>query len=182
VQVEETDMPNVVCPAIRPWDGYNPVIFTGHKIRYDSNGGGAAGTYTASVVVPAYCYLWDVMLVGKTLWTGSSTIAVIVGDADDDNGFIVSTNLKSGGELAAGQSVSIAAGTALAGGRIGAYIASSAWVVGSGTYGRYAEVPRTITALVTAAGTATAGETHFIVAYAQASGSEPLGTPVFAAT
>jgi len=174
-------MPNTICPQ-RPYIGFNATRWVGHKLTYNSNGAGAAGTITSNIYVPAYCYLVDVQLIGVTLWTGSSTIAAIVGDADDDNGFFVTTNLKSGGNLAAGQRLAIGAGTAMAGGQIGAYVASSAWVVGSGTYGPYAAVPRIITCKITAAGTTTAGETHFVVGYREFDATEPLGTPVFAAT
>lgn len=175
-------MPNIVIPPVQSYCGFNPWSMVGFKIRYDSNGGGAAGTYTASVVLPPYAYLIDVALVGVTLWTGSSTIGVIVGDGDDDNGFFTTANLKAT-DLLAGEAISVNAGTAMAGGLIGAYVANSAWAVGGGTTNaRYSTSARTITALVTAAGTATAGETHFLVSYAIMSGSLPLGAPVYAAS
>jgi hypothetical protein len=173
-------MPDQVCFA-RPYNGFNPIVMVGHKVKYDSNGGGAAGTYRASIIVPAYCYLVDVQLHGISLWTGSAGITGIVGDADDPDGFFTSRDLKAT-DLLANQSLSVAAGTALAGGGIGAYIASSRWTIGSGAYARYTPVARTITFLVTAAGTATAGETHFLVLYTEPSGREPLGTPVYTAT
>ncbi len=134
------------------------------------------------MVLPPYCYLYDVALIGVSLWTGTSTIGAIVGDGDDDNGFFTTTNLKAT-DLLAGEAISVNAGTAMAGGLIGAYVANSAWAVGGGTTNaRYNVTARTITCLVTAAGTATAGETHFLVTYTQLSGSEPLGTPTYAAT
>jgi len=172
----------VVIPATQSWAGFNPVCAAGIKLLYNSGGGGgAAGTYLGDVVVPAYSYLVDVQLHGISLWTGSSTITAIVGDADDDNGFFTTTNLKAT-DLIANESISVAAGTALAGGLVGAYIANSQWTLGSGTYARYAPVARTITCKVSAGGTCTAGETHMIVLFIPPFNSSPLGTPSYLAT
>lgn len=166
----------------RPYTGQNVVCWGGFIFKYDSGGGGgAAGAYTGSLVVPAYCYLMDVQLQGVTLWTGSGTVAAIVGDADDADGFITSTDLKAT-DLLAGESISIAAGTAMAGGKIGAYVANSQWCKGSGTYGQYATAARTITCTITTSGTATAGETHLLIAYLPVHGREPFVAPTWAAS
>lgn len=169
-------------PPQVPNIGANVPVWCGFKFLYNSNGGGAAGTYTGSIIVPAYCYLVDVMLINVVLWTGSDTITAIVGDGDDDNGFLTTTNLKAT-DLIAYEAASVGAGTALAGGLVGAYIANSQWTPGSGTYGRYAPVARTLTCKITAAGTATAGETHFLVSYVGPfAGATCLQSPVYAAT
>lgn len=167
---------SIVVPGTPIFTGFNTVEHDGFVFKYNSNGGGAAGTYTGTVKIPPNCYLVDVALYGVSLWTGSSTVAAIVGDADDDNGYLVSTNLKAT-DLLAGEAISVAAGTAMAGGLIGAYVANSAWAGGV-----YSTSARSITCLITAVGTATAGETHFIVKYMRFSPSRGLGTPVYAAT
>lgn len=176
-------MADTVCPT-RPWEGFNTDRWVGHDISYNSGGTGleaTSRTYTSNIIIPPKSFLLDVQLHAWTLWTGSGAISAIVGDADDDNGYFTTTNLKAT-DLLAKEAASVAAGTAMAGGLIGAYVANSQWVSGSGTYGQYAEVARTITCKITAAGTATAGRTLFLVRYLEISGSEPLGVPTYLAS
>lgn len=155
-------------------------------IRYDATGASAAGTagvHTAGIVLPAYCYLLDVALVGVTLWAGGTAATVIVGDDDDADGFFVSSDLMAT-DLLAKEAIFVGAGTGLAGGRVGAYIAGSQWAVGGGsTSGIYRTVARTVTATVTTTGTVkTAGETHLLVSYLNFDGREPTFTATYAAT
>ena len=175
-------MPDTACPP-RPWVGFNTVRWVGHDIQYNSGGTGidaTSRTYTSTIIVPQYCILIDVMLIGVTLWTGSSTISAIVGDADTTNGFFTTTNLKAT-DLLAGESISVGAGTAMAGGLVGGYVANSQWGPASATYGQWSGAAgRKITCTVTAAGTATAGRTLFVVGYLEFSGSEPMGVPTYA--
>lgn len=177
-------MPDSVLPYSRSYGGFNPLIIVGHRIAYNSGGTGTEATsrtYTSSIVVPPYSLLFDVGAVAEALWTGSGTVSLKAGDADDDDGFLAATDLKAT-ELLAEESIQIGAGTALAGGMVGAFIANSQWGKGGGggVYGRWAAVARTITFKVTCSGTATAGVTRVYVVYAQFSGSEPLGVPTYA--
>jgi hypothetical protein len=81
---------------------------------------GAAGVYTAGVVLPAASTVLDVVVNGIALWTAGTSAVLIVGDTADPNGFYDDVNLKAT-ELLAGESLSFA----LAGGVAGAYIANS---------------------------------------------------------
>jgi hypothetical protein len=116
---------------------------------------GAAGVYTAGVVLPAGSTLLDIVVNGIALWTAGTAAALIVGDATDPNGYYADVNLKAT-DLLAGESLSFA----LAGGEAGAYIANSQ------VSPRYSATARTITAQVTTTGTtATAGRTQIDVIY-----------------
>jgi hypothetical protein len=54
-----------------------------------------SGTYTATVVVPAGATVQDVIWRNTVLWTNAASASLIVGDDDDDNGYIEATNLKA---------------------------------------------------------------------------------------
>lgn len=116
---------------------------------------GAAGTYTAGVVIPALSTILDIIVNGIALWTAGTAATLIVGDGTDPDGYYTAVNLKAT-DLLAGESISFA----LAGGKAGAYIANSQ------VSPRYAVAARTITASVTTTGTtATAGRTQIDVIY-----------------
>lgn len=116
---------------------------------------GAAGVYSASVVLPAGSTVQDIIVNGIALWTAGTAATLIVGDTTDPDGFYTAVNLKAT-DLLAGESISFA----LAGGKAGAYIANSQ------VSPRYSATARTISASVTTTGTtATAGRTQVDVIY-----------------
>ncbi len=114
-----------------------------------------AGTYTATVAVPAGATILDIIVNGVALWTAATSAVMIVGDATDPDGYFTAVNLKAT-DLLAGESISFA----LAGGKAGAYIANSQ------VSPRYAAAARTISGVVTSVGAGTAGRTRMLVLYA----------------
>jgi hypothetical protein len=117
--------------------------------------GGAAGTVTASVALPAESTVLDIIVNGIVLWGAGTSATLIVGDATDPDGYYTAVNVKAT-DLLAGESISFA----LAGGKAGAYIANSQ------VSPRYAAAARSITAVVTTVGTtSTAGRTRVTVVY-----------------
>jgi hypothetical protein len=124
-------------------------------LKFDDDGGGAAGVYTASASIPAGATLHDIIVNGVALWNQGTSAAMIVGDATDPNGYYDAIDLKAT-DLLAGESLSFA----LAGGQAGAYIANSQ------VSPRYSASARTITAEVTTVGTAaTTGHTRLTILY-----------------
>lgn len=117
-----------------------------------------AGTYTGSITVPAGALIIDIIVQGVALWTASGAVTMKVGDAADDDRYFVSTNLKAT-DLLAGESLSFAQSGGLGG----------ADFQGGGTHiaNRYSASARTISGIISAAGTGgTAGRTRLIVVYA----------------
>lgn len=125
-----------------------------------------AGTYTASVPLPAGATLLDVIVNGVALWDAGTSAVMIVGDAADPDGYFTAVNLKAT-DLLAGESISFA----LAGGKAGAYIANSQ------VSPRYAAAARSIVGVVTSVGAGTAGRTRMTVVY-----SAPASADIVAAT
>lgn len=113
-----------------------------------------AGTYTASVEVPAGATLHDIIVNGVALWAAVTSAVMKVGDAADDDGYYTAVNLKAT-DLLAGESISFA----LAGGKAGAYIANSQ------VSPRYSATARTISGVITSIGAGTAGRTRMQVVY-----------------
>lgn len=113
-----------------------------------------AGTYTASVDLPAGATLLDIIVNGVALWAAATSAAMDVGDTADPDGFFAAINLKAT-DLLAGESLSFA----LAGGKAGAYIANSQ------VSPRYSATARTITGVVTSVGAGTTGRTRMVVLY-----------------
>lgn len=155
------------------YEGFNASRWVGAKML--AANGTAAGVHKVEIEVPAGAILLNVGVIGVTLWNQGTSSTLIVGDGDDDNGFIVATDLQAT-DLLAGEAILVGAGTALAGGKVGAYIANSQWAVGGGsTSGIYRTTSRVITFKNTTVGTAaTAGETICLVNYLTFSGSEPI--------
>ena len=114
-----------------------------------------AGTYTGAVTVPAGATILDIIVDAIALWAASSAATLIVGATDDD-GYYTGVNLKAT-DLLAGESLSFA----LAGGKVGAYIANSQ------VSPRYSATARTINGIVTTTGaTGATGLTRMTVVYA----------------
>jgi len=170
--------PNADVPV---WNGASHARWSWGRMLYSN--GAAAGVHTVAIYLPAYAILLDVGIIGVALWNQGTSASLIAGDADDDNGFIVATDMKAT-ELLAGEAVFVGAGTAMAGGRIGAYVANSQWAVGGGTTsGIYRTTARVVTFTLTTVGTAaTTGETLCGIKYLAFSGSEPVVAGSYAAT
>jgi len=129
-----------------------------------------AATYTGSFRLPLDAILVDLIVVADALWAAATSASLIVGDADDDDGFIAATNLKAT-DLLANESLSIGSTTTL-GGVPGAYLTvgtsthtthraaselGAAAVAGAGT--------GIITAKIVSVGAGTTGRTRVIVIY-----------------
>lgn len=115
-----------------------------------------AGTYTASVALPAGATLIDIIVNAVALWTAATSATMKVGDAADDDGYFTGVNLKAT-DLLAGESISFDQ----AGGKAGAYIANSQ------VSPRYSATARVISGVVTSVGAGTAGRTRMLVIYAK---------------
>ena len=108
------------------------------------------------VGIPAGSYIVDIQVHGITLWVSGDTVAMIIGDDDDDNGFVASTNLKAT-DLLVGEANMIGR----SGGLEGAYLASQQRKT-------YSASARSVNAKVTVTnhGTAaSAGRTKVLVLY-----------------
>lgn len=124
----------------------------------------AAGTYNASVTVPANAYIVDVIVYGTALWNSSGACTLIVGDTQsggspDPDCYFTGVDLKAT-DLLAAEGLSLSGGAGLAGGKVGADIANSQF------NRRRLTVERTVTGTVTcAAASGTTGVTRVVVIY-----------------
>jgi hypothetical protein len=124
---------------------------------------GAAGTYTGSVTVPGNSWLLDIKIYNLTYWGAGTSAKMLVGDADDPNGWFDDINLLTT------DIVDYTTDTNAevidfnnAGGKVGVYLVAA---TGEREL-MYAATERVITGLVTTVGTtATAGRTRMIVIY-----------------
>lgn len=115
-----------------------------------------AGTYTATVAIPAGAWILDIMVQAVALWTATTSASLEVGDGTDPDGFYTAVDLKAT-DLLAGETLAFAK----AGGQEGAYVTATH------VLGRYAAAARTITATVVTVGAAgNAGRTRLVVIYA----------------
>ena len=108
------------------------------------------------VSIPAGSYIVDIQVHGITLWVSGAAVAMIIGDDDDDNGFVASTNLKAT-DLLAGEANTIEH----PGGKAGAYLASEQRKT-------YSASARSVNAKVTVSSDSTAasaGRTKVLVLY-----------------
>jgi hypothetical protein len=117
-----------------------------------------AGTYTATVPIPAGATVLDVIWRNTAVWTNGTSASLVVGDDDDPNGYIEATDLKTAPVAdTAGASAGLSSRLTL-GATIGAY---------KGGAGKYCAAAKTITATVTVgAGAQTAGRSRLLVVYA----------------
>ena len=123
-------------------------------MSWDDNGGGAAGVYSISCVIPAGSYIQDVQVHADTLWDSGTSATLIVGDSDDPNGFYAAVNAKAT-NLVANEVLSFGHD----GGLLGAYITDD-----DGVMNQYSSSARTVSAEMTTVGTAsTAGVTRIVV-------------------
>ena len=122
-------------------------------MSYGDDGGGAAGVYTVSCVIPAGSYIQDVQVHADTLWDSGTSATLIVGDADDDNGFYTGVNAKAT-DLVANEVLRFDH----EGGKLGAYITAD-----NGVMTQYSSSARTVTAQMTTVGATTAGVTRIVL-------------------
>ena len=145
-----------------------PVSVQSQAARFVEAG---AGTYIAEFTLPPKAILLDILVTAEALWTAATSAALIVGDADDDDGYFASIDLKAT-DLLANESIALG-GTETAGGKLGAYATvgttthlthraseemGAAAVAGAGT--------RKIIAKIVSVGAGTAGRTSVNVVFA----------------
>jgi hypothetical protein len=135
-----------------------------------------AATYTGKIKLPADAILVDLIVVADALWTAATSASLIIGDADDDDGYIAATNLKAT-DLLANESLSIGS-TQTLGGVPGAYLTvgtsthtthRSAAEIGAGATAGAGD--GIIIAKVTSVGAGTAGRTRVIAVFSVGAGS-----------
>ena len=136
-------------------------------LKFDDNSGaGAAGTYEASIKVPAGAYILDVIVAGVVVWNAGTSATLIVGDADDDNLYYTGVN-ASATDLVAGEILSFGHD----GGKLGVGNTDDNGLVGS-----YQAAIRQVTCKMTIVGTAaTTGETRIVVIWAKPTDSISSG-------
>ena len=122
-------------------------------ITWNDNGGGAAGVYSISTIIPAGAYIQDIQVHTDTLWDSDTSATLIVGDSDDDNGFYTGVNAKAT-DLVANEVLSFYH----LGGKEGAYVTDD-----NGVMTQYSSSARTVTAQMTTVGATTAGVTRIII-------------------
>ena len=137
-------------------DGIPAAVYPMLHFPFEFTETSGAGTYTASIELPAGATLHDIIINGVALWDNAGTATLIAGDTTDPDGYYTAVNLKAT-DLLAGESISFA----LAGGKAGAYIANSQ------VSPRYSATARTVSVSVTTASTGgTAGRTNGLIVYA----------------
>ena len=121
-----------------------------------------AGTYTASIPVPAGATVLDVIFRNTVVWDSGTSASLTCGDDDDANGYIEATDVKSApaadtNGAAAGFSSRLSLGAS-----IGVY---------KGGGGKYCAAAKTITCAIVAVGAGSAGRSRVLVEYAVPSAS-----------
>lgn len=122
----------------------------------------AAGTWDASMTVPADAFLIDIKITSIAEWETIDAAVMIVGDAADPDGWFTAIGLKAGTDIVSGANAEIL-DFQNAGGLEGAYLHAT-----SGERAEaYSAAARVITGTITTtgAGTGTAGRTRMLVIY-----------------
>lgn len=127
------------------------------QIRFVENG---AGTYTATVDLPAYAQLLDIQVYAVALWAAATSATLIVGDSVDDDRFYTGVNLKAT-DLLAGETVSFAR----PGGKGGVSVPADG-TAGNQVLATLSNAARTLRASVTSVGAGATGETIVTFFYA----------------
>ncbi|MFQ5471737.1 MAG: hypothetical protein ACE5FA_02465 [Dehalococcoidia bacterium] len=154
--------------ASDPLNDYGECALIAESVRltYNMQGAaGVAGTYTASIKVPAYAVIVDVIVSQLALWNAGTSAALNVGDDDDADGFYTAIDMKAT-DLLADESLSFS--------HPGAAADAGAYVDGTATHitNRVSSSDRTVTAtIVTAGSAATTGDTIVTVVMARNVGS-----------
>ncbi len=82
-------------------DGATPIVAV-ERTFTETTG---AGTYTGTVAVPAGATVLNIVILGVALWTATSSATLVVGDGSTADAHYTAKNLKSGGDLAAGDAL-----------------------------------------------------------------------------
>lgn len=107
-----------------------------------------AGTYTATVNVPAGALIHDIKAWSTVLWTATTSATLKVGDATDDDGWFIGIDLKAT-DLLVGEELNLNQ----TGGKPGAYLSTTTGLR-SAAYSAAARVVSFIVTTVGAAGNA----------------------------
>ena len=119
-----------------------------------------AGTYTASVAVPAGGWLLDIIIHGVAVWNNGGTVVGAIGISGTATAYFDITSLKAAGDLVAAESISFSE----TGGENGTLQATN--------YARYSATARTVLGVITSDGAGgTTGRTRMLVIWAQPSSS-----------
>lgn len=153
---------------------YGAPVFV-QRVKFLVASGGAAGTHTGSVSIPAAALLIDVIVHAVALWNTGTTAVLKVGDVADDDGIFTDVNVR-GTDLVAGESISFAHSGAQQGADVDVPAADAV------IRRRYLATARVVTGVITLVGTAaTTGETYMDVVYSLPSSAD-ITTATFVAT
>lgn len=121
--------------------------------------GSAAGVYTATIPIPAGAYVLNVLASNEALWTSGTSAEMIIGDDDDDNGYLEACSVKATDLLLANQFDFVFKSDTP-----GAYITGG--TSNDASTNRYYSAANNVIAKVTTVGTVgTAGKTRILVVY-----------------
>lgn len=124
-----------------------------------------AGTYTATVPIPAGATVLDVIFRNTVVWDSATSAAMTCGDDDSATGYFSSTNVKT----------TPAADTNGAGAGLSTRLSLGASV---GTYagggGKFCAAAKTITCAIVAVGAGSAGRSRLLVEYAVPAAVTPV--------
>ena len=143
----------------------NPGSVRAESLRFLESVGTAAGTYSASVEIPVGAVLVDVIVTNNVAWTAGTSATLIVGDANDPDGYFAAVDAK----MTALQGLSLAFPLNKQGAYVTPNIATSVGIVrrqmqAAGTSSPYGRV---MSASVITVGTlCTAGDTTVTFVYA----------------
>lgn len=116
-----------------------------------------AGTYTATIPIPAGATVLDVIFRNSVVWDSGTSAAMTCGDDDNSTGYFSSTNVKTTPSAdtngaGAGLSTRLSLGASA-----GAY---------KGGAGKFCTAAKTITCAIVAVGAGSAGRSRLLVEYA----------------
>lgn len=129
---------------------------TAHVIVERAFAENGAGTYVATVAVPAGATVLDVIFRNTAVWTAATSASMTCGDDDNATGYYSATNVKTTpaadtNGAGAGLSTRLSLGASA-----GAY---------KGGAGKYCAAAKTITVTITSVGAGTAGRSRLLVEY-----------------
>lgn len=152
LRAKAINTPSLVLPGVSLSAGIAPVVMELRTITETT----AAGTYTASVTVPAGALIVDIKLWSTALWTAGTSATGKVGDATDDDGWFTAVNMKAT-DLLVGEEINLIQ----TGGKEGAYLSLTTGLRSAA----YAAAARVVSCIVTTVGTGSAGRSFFAVLY-----------------
>ena len=148
-----TEVASDVMPAVTLPAALSGGVFVVEKAIAENG----AGTYTATVAIPAGATVLDVIFRNTVVWAAATSAAMTCGDTANATGYYSSTNVKT----------TPAADTNGAGAGLSTRLSLGA---SAGTYkgggGKFYATADTITCTVTSVGAGTAGRSRLLVEYA----------------